>query len=199
MAKRRLGTDIRRDQIAEAALRIVYSDGIRALSVATVAKNVGIVPSAVYRHYKNKDELITTVYQRIQTHLNSLFQKIIILDTDPVEKLRLLLTQHIEMICSNSAIAGVVYSEENLGGTPEKQEQLYNIIQDLVANIATIVADGQKKGAIREDIPAENIAVSFLGMIQPATLIWNLNDGKFDLLTHSRTAWNLFSDSIRPK
>ena len=42
MAKKRLGTDIRQEQIAEAALDIVRSGGVKALSVAAVAEKVGI-------------------------------------------------------------------------------------------------------------------------------------------------------------
>ena len=47
MTKKRLVTEVRQEQIAEAALNIVRSEGIRALSVAAVAEKVGIVPSAV--------------------------------------------------------------------------------------------------------------------------------------------------------
>ena len=53
MAKNRFGTDIRREQIAEAALGIVRSQGIKALNVAAVAQKLDIVPSALYRHFKS--------------------------------------------------------------------------------------------------------------------------------------------------
>jgi hypothetical protein len=48
-------------------------------------------------------------------------------------------------------------------------------------------------------LPAENIAVFFWGMIQPAAVIWNLSDGEFDLIRHSKNAWKLFLDAIRNK
>jgi hypothetical protein len=80
---------------------------------------------------------------------------------------------------------------------PEKQQQLYGIIRDVISNVSAIVAEGQEKGSIRKDMPAENIAVSFLGMIQPAAIIWNLSDGEFDLVQHSKNAWMLFLDAIQ--
>ena len=76
MAKRRLGTEIRQEQIAQAALDVVRSQGIRALNVAAVAKKVGIVPSAVYRHFKDKREIVGAVLQLIQTRLNAHFQEV---------------------------------------------------------------------------------------------------------------------------
>jgi AcrR family transcriptional regulator len=196
MAKKRFATDIRQEQIAEAALGIIRSEGTRALSVAAVAKNVGIVPSAIYRHFRNKSDIVSAVLLLIKTRLHAHFQETAQLNIDPVEKLRLLLNRHVEMISQNNAIPRIIFSEEVIGGMPEKQQQLYDIIQDVIGNVATIVAEGQNQGAIRNDLPAENIAVSFLGIIQPAAIIWNLSDGAFDLEGHSENAWNLFADAI---
>ena len=197
MAKKRFGTDIRQEQIAESALSIVRAEGIRALSVAAVAKHVGIVPSAIYRHFNNKGDIVSAVLQLIKKRLNAHFQETAQLNIDPIEKLRLLLNRHVGLISQNNAIPRIIFSEEVLGGMPEKRQHLYGIIQDVIGNVATIVADGQKQGTIRNDIPADSIAVSFLGMIQPAAIIWNLSDGAFDLKRHSEKAWNLFADAIR--
>ena len=45
IAAKKLGTEIRQEQIAEAALELVASQGVRRLSVAAVARRVGLVPS----------------------------------------------------------------------------------------------------------------------------------------------------------
>ncbi len=197
MLKKRLKTAIRHEQIAHAALDIVRSDGIRGLNVAAVAEKVGLVPSAVYRHFKNKGEIIGAVLRLIQTRLNQQYQDVIQQNQEPVEKLNLLLSRHVELIGSNNAIPRIIFSEEVIGGMPEKQQQLYDIIGDVIRNVAAVVTEGQNKGTIRGDLPAENIAVSFLGMIQPAAIIWNLSDGEFDLIRHRKNTWKLFSDAIR--
>jgi AcrR family transcriptional regulator len=197
MAKQRFGTAIRHEQIAEAALDIVRSGGVKGLNVAAVAQKVGIVPSAVYRHFKNKSEIVNAVLDLIRTRLNQNYHDVIQRNLEPIEKLNIVLKRHVELIASNNAIPRIIFSEEVIGGMPEKQQQLYGIIQDVINNVASIVAEGQKKGSIRKDIPAENIAVSFLGMIQPAAIIWNMSNGEFDLVQHSKNAWKLFLDAIR--
>jgi len=197
MVKTRLGKTIRQDQIAEAALDIVRSGGIRALNLAAVAEKVGIVPSAVYRHFKNKSQIIGAVLQLIQKRLSAHYREVVESDGEPVEKLRLLLKKHVELIGSSNAIPRVIFSAEVIGGMPEKRQQLYDIIQEVVRNITQIVYDGQKMGRIRKDTPPETIAVAFLGLIQPAAIIWSLSEGEFDLAQHSQRAWQLFSDAIR--
>ncbi|MEE4600915.1 MAG: TetR/AcrR family transcriptional regulator [Desulfobacteraceae bacterium] len=197
MIKKRFETAVRHEQIAEAALDIVRSDGIKGLNVAAVAKKVGIVPSAVYRHFKNKSEIVTAVLTLIQTRLNQNYRDVIQRDLEPIEKLNIVLRKHVELIAGNNAIPRIIFSEEVIGGMPEKQQQLYGIIRDVIGNVASIVAEGQEKGSIRKDLSAETIAVSFLGMIQPAAIIWNMSDGEFDLVQHSKNAWMLFLDAIR--
>ena len=108
MVKKRLSTEVRHEQIAEAALDIVRSECVRALNVAAVAEKVGIVPSAVYRHFKNKTEIVGAVLQLIRKRLKAHFQDVVDLDAAPVEKLHLLLTRHISMISGNNAIAGLL-------------------------------------------------------------------------------------------
>jgi AcrR family transcriptional regulator len=197
MAKRRFGTDIRREQIAEAALDIVRTQGIKALNVAAVSKKMEMVPSALYRHFKSKDEIVTAVLELIGRRLNAHFQQVANEQLDPLEKLRLLLMQHVELINSNNAIPRVIFSEEVLGGNPNKRQQLFGIIEKVLENVATIIRDGQRQGIIRSDLAAKNLAVSFLGMIQPAAIIWSLSSGEFDLVRHSQAAWKLFSASLQ--
>jgi AcrR family transcriptional regulator len=197
MAKKRLGTQIRQDQIAEAALEIVRSEGIQALSVSVVAEKVGIVPSAIYRHFKSKSDIVGAVLELIRTRLQSHFQEVVALDADALEKLHLLLERHVGLISSDNAIPGMIFSGAVLGGNPEKRRQLYGIIENVIANVSAIVEQGQQDGTIRTDLSPENVAVAFLGIIQPAAMIWNLSGGDFDLLHHSRQAWKLFSEAIR--
>lgn len=197
MAKKRFRTAVRHEQIAEAALDIVSSEGTRGLNVAEVAKRVGLVPSAVYRHFKNKSEIVDAVLALIKKRLNQNYERVIQQDLKPLEKLNLLLTEHVELICNNNAIPRIIFSEEVIGGMPEKQQQLFGIISDVIRNVSSVVAEGQEKGSIRKDIPADNIAISFLGMIQPAAIIWSLSDGEFDLIEHSKNAWKLFLHAIQ--
>ena len=197
MAKKRFGTDIRQEQIAEAALDIVRSQGIKALNVAAVAGKMNMVPSALYRHFKGKSEIVTAVLELIRMRLNAHFSQVANQDLDPLEKLRVLLKQHIDLISSNNAIPRIIFSEEVLGGLPDKRQQLYGIIENVLGNVAAIIREGQRKGTIRSDLAAQNMAVSFLGMIQPAAIIWSLSGGEFDIVKHSRTAWELFADAIQ--
>ena len=67
MRQPKVGTQIRREQIAEAALGLVAAEGVRRLSIAAVARRVGLVPSGIYRHYKSKDQVLDAVRKAMES------------------------------------------------------------------------------------------------------------------------------------
>jgi len=192
MSHEKLRTEIRQEQIAEAALAIVNTKGIGALNVAAAAEKIGIVPSAVYRHFKSKGDIISSVLELIRTRLTLNFEALRQTVADPVEKLHRLLTRHVDLICENHAIPRIIFSEEVIGGLPDKRRQLFSIIQGVLDQVAAIMREGQQSGRIRSDIPPENLAVAFLGIIQPAAVLWSLSEGRFDIRKHTQNAWKLY-------
>src|SRR5271165_1472178 len=71
MAEAKLQTRIRREQIAEAALELVAGEGVKRLSIAGVARRVGLVPSGIYRHFKSKDAMLDAVLDLLDSKLQA--------------------------------------------------------------------------------------------------------------------------------
>ena len=61
----RLSGDIRRDQIVEAALRIIANRGVKSLTTAAIAEEVGISEANLYRHFNSKDEILQGTVEKI--------------------------------------------------------------------------------------------------------------------------------------
>lgn len=64
-----------RDRILDAANRLFYGEGIRAVSIDAVAEKAGLTKRTLYYHFKSKDELVAAyLTSRDQPNL-SLFRK----------------------------------------------------------------------------------------------------------------------------
>ena len=196
MRARKVKTEIRQDQIARAALSIVVSQGLEKLNVAAVAEKVGIVPSGIYRHFKGKEAVLDAVLDfissRMHTNLTAVRNDI----KDPLERLHALLQRHIQMIQQNRAIPQIIFSDEIFGGQPQKKEKLYGIIKGLLAGVGDVIQEGQERGHIRADMKPPTLALMFLGLIQPAAIIWHLSCGAFDIREHAEKAWKVYRDAI---
>ncbi len=186
-------TEIRQEQIVQAALAVIARSGVVGLSVAGVAKEVGMVPSGIYRHYRNKDEILEVVLDLISQRLLGNVQAVRVEASDPLERLHRLLLRHLDLIRRNGGIPRIVLSEEIFSGQPKRRLKVYRMISNYLKEVAILVQESQANGQSRPDLAPDAAAAMFLGLIQPAAILWMMSDGKFDLDRHAEHAWRLFS------
>jgi AcrR family transcriptional regulator len=186
-------TEIRQEQIAQAALALIARKGVAGLSVAGVAKEVGVVPSGIYRHYRSKDEILDVVLDLISERLLGNVQAVRVEVSDPLDRLHRLLLRHLELIRTHAGIPRVVLSEEIFAGQPKRRLKVYRIISSYLNEVAILVREVQASGRAQPDVSPDAAAVMFLGLIQPAAILWLMSDGKFDIDQHAEHAWQLFS------
>ena len=197
MSREKLHTEIRRDQLAEATLAVVADHGLRGLSMAAVARRVGLTPSAIYRHFRSKDAMLDAVLVRMRERLHGAVAASRAETPDPVEALRRLLVRHTQLIRQNRALPRIVLSDDYHIGHPERRQRLLGVFSGYLDGVADIIRQGQRLGRIRSDVNARSLAILFLGLIQPAGVLWTLSDGRFDVTGQARAAWPVFEQAIR--
>lgn len=195
----KLDTDIRKDQIAQAALAVVAEHGIRRLSIAAVARRVGVVPSALYRHFASKDAIIDTVMGLVRERLLENVRVVTLARSDPFEQLQLLLARHVQFIKEHEALPRLLFSEQVYEGRPGRRRAMFRTIQGYLSGVADIVKRGQAEGRMRKDLDPPTVALMFLGLIQPAAILCQMSGGEFDITRHSERAWEIFARAIGTK
>lgn len=193
----KLHTEVRRDQFAQAALGLVAIHGLKGLSVARVAHRVGVVPSAVYRHFASKDELLDAVIELIRDRLAENVEKASRECRDALGCLRRLLMLHAQLIRENQGVPRIVFSDEIFSGNPRKKAAVHEIVKGYLKRVAGMVKRGQEEGQIREDLDLPTVSIMFLGLLQPAAMLWQLSDGGIDVTKHAERAWQIFAAAIR--
>ncbi|MCC6821122.1 MAG: TetR/AcrR family transcriptional regulator [Verrucomicrobia subdivision 3 bacterium] len=193
MKNEKMKTEVRREQIATAALQLIARRGVRGLSIAGIARQVGLVPSAIYRHFDGKDHVLDLVLDQIRQRLLDNVQAE---TSDSVEALRRLLFRHIKLIRESEAIPMLVFSDQVYSGRPERKARMQRIIQDYLEQVGKVVQRGQKEKALRADLDPAVAAVMFLGLVQPAAILWHLSEGAFDVTKHTEKAWQVFRRAI---
>jgi AcrR family transcriptional regulator len=197
MRRQRLHTEVRREQIAQAALDLVSGAGMGALSVGAVARRVGIAPSALYRHYPSKEAMLDATLELIRTRIESNVRAAREATADPLEAIGRLLELQVRLVRENRGIPHIMFSEDLYFRRPDRKRRLYAIVAGYAGRVAEMVRAGQRAGSIRADLDPETAGVMFFGLFQPGAVFWHLSDGGFDITRHTRRAWSIFSASIR--
>lgn len=192
----KLNTQVRQEQIAQAAMNLMNTTGMKGLNIARVAKRVGLVPSAIYRHFESKDQVIDAVLDLIFDRLMDNVSKACRATFEPFERLKLILTRHIGLILENHAIPRIIFSEEVYSGNIDRKAKLNRKIRKYLNEISQIIQQGQHENHIRKDLDPDTISVMFLGIIQPAAILWHISDEVFDVAKHAEKAWKIFKESL---
>ena len=196
MSTERLESPVRREQIAQAALSVIAGGGLRGLSIAAVARRVGLVPSAIYRHFRSKDALLDAALDLIHHRLQANLRAARADGRDPLEALRDALLRHVSTIRENQVVPQLLFSEDFYAKRPERKARVLEIIRAYLNGVAEIVREGQREGRIRDDLEPAALAVMFLGLVQPGAVLWYLSDGGFDVTRHATKGWEIFSEAI---
>ena len=198
-AKRKYKTEIRQEQIARAALGLIAKHGLSELNITALANEVGVVPSAIYRHYQHKDAVLEAVLGLISKSLLANVKAVREEISDSFERLHLLLQRHVRLIRHHAGIPRVVFSEQIFAGNARRRRQIHGIISSYLREIARIMAEGQKAGDLRTDVSADSAAVMFLGLVQPAIILWLMSNQTFDVAGHAERAWRVFREMLETK
>src|SRR5512143_520144 len=193
MAAEERSREARREQIAEAALEVIASHGTPSLSVGPVARRIGIVPSAIYRHFHGKEEILSAAIERMGERLLENAARAAGGKGGTIPRLRKLLQDHVRAIREGYAGPRIVFAEGIDGGG------VSHLIRRYLDRVAEILRQGQRAGDLRRDLDPEATAVHFLGLIQPAATLWYLSAGKFDVLLNAERSFVQFADSIRKR
>lgn len=196
MAREKLDTEIRQEQILEAALDVVSRQGMKGLNVGAVARRVGLVPSALYRHFNNKDGIIDGMLGLIESRLLGNVAAVRQETKDPLSALELLLRRHVRLIRENAGIPRVVFSEEVYGANSLRKTQVYELLQKYLGRVAELFNEAQQNGLVRTDLSSDELSVMFLGLVQPAAILWHVSDGGFDVTRQAEKAWRVFREAI---
>jgi len=193
--RKRLETDIRKEQIAEAALAIVSEGGVGSLTVRKVAKRVGFSAPALYRHYKNKSEILLAAMEEHFSASFSLLNQALTLE-NPLETLRSYYYGYIGLISKRSSAIRIFTSEFLQFCEPRLMAAAEHFRAVMFESLIKVFKDGQAGGFLRKDIGAEQLYVHYLGIFITPDLLHSYREGVVDLDKQADAGWTIFYEGV---
>ena len=75
-----------RKRVVAEALAVIGADGIHALSMRALATRLGVVPGALYRHVRNKEQLHDLVVDEVLAEVDVLPSHVVVLEPGTIPK-----------------------------------------------------------------------------------------------------------------
>ena len=191
-------SEVRREQVVQAALRIVGKKGVGGLTTSAIARAVGVSEANLYRHFKNKEEILFETGKGIGEAIRRNLEAVLVTPVRPVLKLKRAFLLHLGFIEKNEGIPRLGFSEEmHINNKRLKKEFLKNI-ELYATGLEGLIRDGQRLGAVRRDLDCRALAAMLIGMVQVLVMRWSLSSYSFSLKNEGAKLWKNYEKCITP-
>jgi hypothetical protein len=143
--------------------------------------------------------MLDAVLDYIEERFQNNFREVCEQTEDSLERFHRLLVRQLRLIQESPAIPTVVFSQGVFSDISRRRERMHRIFGEFSKRLAWIAQLGQKQGKIRKDLSPETIVLFWVGMIQPAALLYYLSNGKYELQKHGKTSWKAFQELVKEK
>ena len=196
MPQARKSTEIRKREIIEAARKLIFKKGSEHVTVKNIAKEVKISEAAIYRHFRNKKEILSFLASHITESLIHDIDSADQSDLSSPDNIGGILRSHLSKIEQKSGVSFQVIAEIISFGDRKLNKQVYDDIQNYLQRFRGLLDNGIKAGLIRKDIDPEATALLLFGMIQGLVNTWALSNYSFDLTERYDGLWNVFRQMV---
>lgn len=194
--KTRKTTLIRQKEIVLAARKLIVKYGSEHVTVRRMAKEIGVSEAAIYKHFKSKKDVLSFLIDDIDLVLTEDIEKNYQGSLNSVQILEKIMLDHVSAVAQRRGVAFQVIAEIISLGDKSLNKKVFVVIDDYIARIKGILAEGVNAGVIRPDIDIEASARLFFGMIQGLVTLWALNQYKSDLEEEFKPIWKVYFNSV---
>ena len=178
--------------ILDAAIRVFAEKGFHAARISDVADAAGVADGTIYLYFKNKDDLLLTIFEEKMDVLLGGLRTALEGVTDPLEQVRTFAEYHFRQVRDHRELAEVLQIELRLSNKFLKEyrpEKLW----EYLGIFAEIVRSGQERGVIRDDIdPLMAMWALFGAMDEMAMQFILAKHRKFPLDAAAQTVASIF-------
>jgi AcrR family transcriptional regulator len=158
----------RRQQIADAALRILAERGPHHLTALAVAREVGVADASLFKHFAGMEAIVEAAIERFGEALAADLQRP---ESDPVDKLAGFFAARLATLRARPELLQVAFNERLADAAGIQGALRVKAITARSREFALqCLQKGQQTGQFRADVPAPLLFMALSGVMRGAAL-----------------------------
>jgi AcrR family transcriptional regulator len=167
-------------EIIEAAGKILTASGVSGLTIKNLAKEMQFSESAIYRHFKSKEEIIIAMLNYLADNIDKRLSN---LDNSltPDEKFKALFADQFRFFKLNPHFVVAVFSDGLMEQSQVINEALLKLMNVKIKQLMPIIMEGQQKGAFTNTITTDELMHIIMGTFKLQMFKWRIANFEFDI------------------
>ena len=168
-------------QIIDAAVVVIAENGYHQAQVSKIAKQAGVADGTIYLYFKNKEDILISVFQEKMGLFVDNLQNIIMDGTTSSDKLLKMVENHFRVLATDHHLA-IVTQLELRQSNKEIRLKINEVLKEYLMLLDDILIEGIKNGEFNEQLDIRLARHMVFGTIDETITTWVMNEQKYDLM-----------------
>lgn len=195
-ARGQTGAGGKRAAILSAATSVFARRGFFNAQVADVAREAGVAAGTVYLYFRNKDHLLTSIFEESMTRALRETDRALDGVADPIERLRRLARVHLGGLGSRRDLA-VVFQVELRQSTKFMERFSAAQLRTYLDHLREAVRAAQEAGTFRADVNPTLASKAIFGALDEMVTNWVLSNRDHRLVDDADPVIDLLVNGMR--
>lgn len=183
-------------QIVDAAVIVIAQNGYHQAQVSKIAKEAGVADGTIYLYFKNKEDILISVFrEKMGIFVNNL-EEIIKKDNTATEMLEKMIDNHFRVLHEDRHLA-IVTQLELRQSSKGLRLRINEVLKEYLELLDFILKKGIENGEFESDLDVRLARQMVFGTVDEAITSWVMNDQKYDLMNLSPAVHKLIIKGIR--
>jgi TetR/AcrR family fatty acid metabolism transcriptional regulator len=186
----------KRRRILESAIRVFAQEGFFKAKVSQIAEDAGLAPGTVYLYFKNKEDVLISIFDVRMEEIISRLRSAISNKEDAHSRLECLVRMHLNGFQSDPAMAACFQVELRQSNRFMRENVKVGALTQYLDLIREIVEHGRRDGSFREDLPVRLVTHFIFGTLDEVVSTWVMSGMKYNLVSLADPLVALFTSGI---
>lgn len=183
-------------QIVDAAVVVIAENGYHQAQVSKIAKEAGVADGTIYLYFKNKEDILVSVFrEKMSIFVNNL-RGILEKDIDTSEMLFKMIDNHFKVLHEDRHLAIVTQLELRQSGK-ELRLRINEVLKEYLDLLDDILRNGIENGTFESSLDIRLARQMVFGTIDETITSWVMNEQKYDLMKLSPKVHALIMNGMK--
>ncbi len=187
----------KRERILEGALRAFAKKGFYNTKVSEIATEAGVADGTIYLYFKNKDDLLISLFEdRMEFLIDRLQAELDAVGDDVIKQMRCVVDMHFQLALEERDLAEFITVELRQSAKFVKEYKNPKF-HDYLQILERLIARGQDDGVLRGDVDRRIVARALFGALDEVLLLLTLSrSGAVDVNEKARQVADIFIEGL---
>lgn len=183
-------TSKRQQEIIESAGKLLMEKGIKGLTTKNLAQEMAFSESALYRHFKNKEDIIVLLLDYLGSNVKERLDIISENNSTSEEKLKQLFSSQFQFFSQNTHFVVAILSEGLFDESEKINQSIMKVVHYKMHLITKIIEVGKENNEFTNAIETQEMVHIIMGSFRMMMLKWKFSKFEIDLINQGNKIMN---------